>query len=97
MSWVKNNVTTEDEYAEGTTLETGIARRLRVAVYNAAVYRQVLVSRTGERGQAVWQPEAYLAPGTESLALRGLFGVRVRSAVSKTPAQVTIQAWAYDE
>lgn len=97
MSWVLNNVTTADEYEPTTTLETGTARRLRVAVNNAAVFRQCLISRTGERGNAQWEPEAFLAPGTESLSLKGLYGVRVRSAVSKTPAQVTIQMWAPDE
>jgi hypothetical protein len=97
VSWVLNNVTTEDAYEDETTLLTGTARRLRVAVNNAAIFRQCLISRTGEYGNAQWEPEAFLAPGTESLSLKGLFGVRVRSAVSKTPAQVTIQIWAPDE
>jgi hypothetical protein len=97
MSWALNNITTANAYTEANTLLTGTARRLRVSVNNAAVYRQCLVSRTGEAGQAQWQPEAFLTPGTESLSLKGLFGVRVRSAVAETPAQVTIQAWAPDE
>lgn len=101
MSWVLNNITTEDEYGDektgGKTLLTGTARRLRVAVNNAAIYRQVKTSRTGEAGNAQWQPEAFLTPGTESLSLKGLFGVRVRSAVKGVPAQVTIQVWAPDE
>jgi hypothetical protein len=97
VSWALNNITTADGYTEANTLETGLARRLRVSVNNAAVYRQCLVSRTGERGSAQWQPEAFIIPGTESLSLKGLYGVRVRSAVAGTPAQVTIQAWAPDE
>lgn len=97
MSWALNNITTQPEYEGDQPQLEGQAARLRVDVRNAAVYRQCLVSRTGERGTAQWQPEAFLTPQIETLSLKGLFGVRVRSAVEGEPAQVTIQMWADDE
>ena len=95
--WALNNFPTKDAYDAGQTLEVGLARRLRVSVFNAAVFRQILTSPDGEKGKAQWQPELYLAPGTEVMSVNGLFGVRVRSAVAGTPAQVTIQVMAVDE
>lgn len=94
--FVLNNVTTANAYTEENTLY-GAAARLRVSVNNAAIYRQVKTSPTGESGNAIWQPEAFIPPGTESLSLKGLFGVRVRSALAGSPAQVTIQMWAPGE
>lgn len=91
MSWPLNNVTTSDEYTEATTLETGPASRVTLDVYNHAIFVSLLTSPNGERGRAVWQPDLFMAPASKQFIRRGLFGVKVRSAVKGEPAQVTIE------
>lgn len=94
MSWALNNVTTKDKYEAATTIETGLAKRATIDVYNKAIFVSVLTEPRGVKGQAQWQPERFAAPGSLTLARKGLFGVRVRSAVKGEAAQVTIEVLA---
>jgi hypothetical protein len=88
-----NNVTTADIYEPKATLEvTYPIRRSTVRVYNAAVFRQLLVATENDPTQAVWEEELFVAPGVQPDRRDWYFGIRVRSAVKGTPAQVTIEA-----
>lgn len=95
MSWPMNNITTEDNYpAERTSkcLEGGPGSRVVIDIYNAAIYYQLKCDpKGGAGGQARWQPEVFAAPGSRSIVRRGIFGVRCRSAVKGTAAQVTME------
>lgn len=95
MSWALNNVTSENAYSEKTTLETGLAKRASISVFNASILYQVLTEpERGMKGLAIWQPEVFLAPGSLSIGRRGLYGIRFRSAVAGKPAQVTVELLA---
>jgi hypothetical protein len=87
-----NNVTTADDYTSATTLETPGAVAIRLSIANAAIYysqRDRLDAAAGMRGQSIpWGPEVFAEPSY--LTIRGpIDGIRVRSAVAGTPAQVT--------
>lgn len=93
MSLALNNISTPDAYGAEATVEVDYPCRLAlIQVYNAAVYRQLLVGLDDNPKSASWQSELFLAPGLLQRAQRlHLFGVRVRNAVAGVPAQVTIE------
>lgn len=98
MSEPLNNVTTADDYTPANTVEVNYPlARATIRVNNAAVYRQLLVGLDNNPRAARWQPELFVPPGQEKVQRRFLFGVRVRSAVAGTPAQVTIELVARGE
>lgn len=97
MSWTLNNVTTKDKYEDATTISTGLGKRAAIDVYNNAVFVSVLTEPRGVKGQAQWQPERFVAPGSISLARKGLFGVKVRSAAAGKAAQVTVEVLATND
>jgi hypothetical protein len=91
----------------GAGVRTGIARRFILTVepyinekgeeQQNPIYRQLKTSTTGEAGQAQWQPERKVLPGTETNAARGLFGIRCRSAIAGKPAIVDIEVYGPHE
>lgn len=98
MSLALNNVATTDEYPEigpnasaGAQLIAGPFAMAEIDVYNAAVYVRFLISESGEAGQAVWQPELFLAPSHREIPRKFIYGVQFRSAVSGSPGQVTCE------
>ena len=91
---VLNNATTGDDYSTATTVECPGAVRIRVSIANAAIYyslRDRQNAPEGIRGSAIqWGPDVFAEPSY--LTLRGpLDGIRIKSAVPGTPAQVTIE------
>lgn len=105
MSLTLNNVETEAQFphdtpagsVQGAMLRGGPAAIAEVDVYNNAAYLQLLVSPTGDRGQAQWVPELFLPPGHRTLVRRWIFGVRLRSAVEGSNARTTIELIAENE
>lgn len=90
--YVLNNVQTADEYTSGNTLECPGTTELNILIANAAVYLQFAFRNVGYTSAApVWAPEVFYPPGEKTRG-RNVEQVRVRSAVSKKPAQVTIEA-----
>lgn len=85
--YVRNNVATQDDFAQATTLECDGSIRFNLTVTGAAVYLRTW-SGTGGSGQ---RPDLFLPPGFHT---RGwpTSRIAVRSAVAGTPAQVTIEA-----
>lgn len=95
-----NNVETQDEYAAATTLElTQPYAMVEVDAYNAAIILELLISADGRADTANWQSQGalFIAPSHRVLVRRNIFGIRVRSAVAATPAQVTIALVTEDE
>lgn len=89
-----NNVPTEDEYSEATSLSCPGTRELSITVGNQAIYIQFAFRAQGFTGASPpWVPidGLYLPPGFYTRAYN-VEGVRVKSAVAGTPAQVTIEA-----
>lgn len=87
-----NNVETQDDYSDDTTLECPGTTELNLIVANAAVFLQYAFRSVGYSSQAtVWSPEVYFPPSTYVRGRR-VEQVRVRSAVKGKPAQVTIEA-----
>lgn len=89
-----NNVTTSDDYEESTTLQCPGTTELEITVGNKAIYIQYAFREHGMSGTSpVWTPQngVYMPPGFHTRG-RNVDGVRVRSAVPGTPAQVTIEA-----
>ena len=92
MSVTLNNITTAAAYSEESEVTANYPlRSASIRVYNAAVYRELLVGLSDDPRTAVWQSELFVAPGGERVRRRHLFGVRVRSAVAAASAQVTIE------
>lgn len=90
MSVVLNNITTEDDYAEETTLEGGgECARVEIDVYNAGIYLQLKLGQ--DEATARWQPERFIAPEGRIIDRRWIWGARVRSALAGVPAQVTLE------
>jgi hypothetical protein len=90
-----NNVTTTDEYADNE-LECPGTTELDMTIGNAAVLLQYAFRVQGFTGSApVWAPPngVFFAPGFH-IRGRNVEGVRIKSAVSGQPAQVTIEAVA---
>jgi hypothetical protein len=81
---VLNNRKAVEEYTAENTIECGLSRRARLTVYNQAVYAQFKTSPTNEAGQATWQPAPglFVAPGSQIMPLKGLYGVRFKSVLS---------------
>lgn len=87
-----NNVTTQDDYTDATTLECPMATRFVLVVNNAAIYyKQTFPVGTAPKG-APFEQEVFLIPGVYPI-YRRTTRVAVRSAVAGTPAQVTINAY----
>jgi hypothetical protein len=92
-----NNVTTTDAYTEANTSVMDPARVApTIIVTGASAFYQVYVD-DGIRGSAGQpQPEAFAPPGRYSFDPTDFppsgrcRGIRVRSAVTGTPAQVTV-------
>lgn len=102
MSWTVNNVATEDEYppdeGPGAVLLTGVARRASITILNnAALISLKTEPRASIAGQALWQPELFVPPGSFAVVRVGLFGIRARSAAAGHPAFFTCQAVGADE
>lgn len=95
MSAALNNVTAPDEYSEAATLRCQDTARVRLAVYNQAIYWQRGFGDVG--GAIAWtEPEEFMPPRTDSLDER-CDAIRVRAAIraAELPlgakqAQVTI-------
>lgn len=88
-----NNVTTTDEYTDNS-LECPGSTELDITVGNAAVLIQYAFRIRGYTGAApAWAPAegVFFAPGF-FIRGRNVEGVRIKSAVSGVPAQVTIEA-----
>jgi hypothetical protein len=95
MSWALNNITTADAYSAANTLANlPFPSRVNIDVSNAAIYWQLqqAASVTGLSTEGTWQQEIFMTSGSRSLFRSGIRGVRVRSAVGGTPAQVTVEA-----
>jgi hypothetical protein len=91
MGAALNNVATADDYTEANTLNCEGAVKLDIQVFNAAIYYSYMPrSRIHPRG-GNFSPEVLLGPATY-LLVRNADQVRVRSAASGVPAQVTIEA-----
>jgi hypothetical protein len=89
---VLNNVTTQDSYVPDTELFCEGAVKLNVQVFNAAIYYSYRPrTRQHPIQSGSWSPEVILGPGVYLLARRAE-AIRVRSAVTGKPAQVTIEA-----
>lgn len=82
-----NNATTADTYTDANTLRLPRTRRIGLQVANAAVVYQLDES---EEGKGQWTDEAFLAPVVGNIA-RLCSGIRFRSALAGTPAQVTCE------
>jgi hypothetical protein len=83
-----NNVTTQDNYADATSLIGQGLVRVNLIVANASILYE-LADRWPPGSE--WGEEKFLPPGMFSLE-RDCQGVRVRSAVAGVPAQVTVDA-----
>lgn len=88
-----NNATTADAYpadnAGGAQVRGSGVVRVQLDVSNAAVFYQLLEPVEGQSEASWnWGQEAFQAPATASLTRRTA-GIRFRSAVAGTPAQVT--------
>lgn len=94
---VLNNYETQDEYTAHGTIEGLLCNRYYLSVSNNAVFVKFKISATGSFGAALWGPDVFVAPITEALPLNGLYGMQVRSAVAKTPGQVTIRMYGVHE
>lgn len=97
MPYPLNNVTTADAYAEGNTAIMDPALEApSMIVTGASVYYQTQ-GYTGIRGAGgQWNPEVFAPPGRYSFSSTDFSpggkcsGLRVRSALAGTPAQVSI-------
>jgi hypothetical protein len=88
-----SNVTTADSYEEATTLHWPGTVQVVLQVANAAILLQV---DSSEKGNGEWGSELFIAPVIGVLPIV-CSGIRVRSAVLATPAQVTAQLFTGDE
>lgn len=92
MSVALNNVATQDRYTNETTLICEDATKLNIQIFNAAIYYQYLPRTRLHPGlSGFWSAETLLGPGIYLFA-RNAQAIRVRSAVTGKPAQVTIEA-----
>jgi len=95
MPYALNNVTTQDDYTPGTTLQCPGAERFNITVANAAVYVSFGVT-PGLPSGAQQGAEFFRVPGIYSMD-RKAATVAVRSAAAGATAQVTIDAWRKGE
>lgn len=87
-----NNVQTQAEYTDDTTLQCPGTTELNITVGNKAIYVQFAFREQGFTGAAPqWQPVngLYLPPGFHTRGYN-VEAVRVKSVTE--PAQVTIEA-----
>lgn len=87
------NVTTGDSYADAATLRLPGTRRIVFQTANAAVIYQL---DTSPDGRNVWGDDLFLGPTVGSFD-RACSGIRFRSAVAGTPAQVSVELLDADE
>lgn len=95
MAYALNNVTTQNVYAQATTLQCTNSVRVNIHVFNASIYFRI-GNAPGVQPGAQPTTEIFRAPGLYSMD-RFLDTVEVRSAVTGVPAQVTIDAWRKGE
>ncbi len=87
------NVTTSDGYTNATTVRLPKTERIVLQIANAAILYQLDVSPDGK---GAWLEERFLAPSIGSLDRR-CSGIRFRSALAGTPAQVSCELMDGDE
>ena len=95
-----NNRASADAYSAANTLEVAPpASKVNMVIANAAVYVQFsdAAANSTMRQTQSWLPEIFYLPGYYNLNRptgpnRAVNGVRFRSAVAGTPAQVTVSA-----
>lgn len=91
MPFVLNNVTTQDNYADATTLQAPQSVKVNLWVSNAAIFVKFSDPGAGQAAPGTaFKPEVFMPPGLYSF-LRQTETIAVRSAVAGTPAQVTIE------
>lgn len=95
MAYALNNVTTQNAYAQATTLQCPGSVRFNIHIFKATVYFRI-GSAPGVTPGAQPTQEIFRAPGLYSMD-RFLDQIEVRSAVAGQPAQVTIDAWRKGE
>lgn len=95
MPYTLNNVTTQNNYAQATTLSCPQSVRFNLHVFNAGIYFRI-GNAPGVNPGSQATPEIFRAPGLYSMD-RHLDQIELRSAVSGTPAQVTVDAWRVGE
>lgn len=94
MSVALANVTTGDAYTAGATLSQSRSEQLLVQIANAAVFYQLDLD---EDGHGLWeQQERFVLPSIGSLSRR-CGGIRFRSAVAGSPAQVSCELLTADD
>jgi hypothetical protein len=94
MSVVLANVTTGDGYTAGATLSQPRSEQALVQIANAAVFYQLDLD---EDGHGLWeQEERFVLPSIGSLSRR-CGGIRFRSAVAGSPAQVSCELLTPDD
>jgi hypothetical protein len=87
-----NNVTTQDNYTQGTTLVCPQTIKVNITIANAAAFVQMADPSPGiVGGGGAFRPELFMPPGYYNMTRR-VEQVRVRSALAGAPAQVTIEA-----
>lgn len=96
MPFTLNNVTTQDAYADETTLECPGSVLLDIFVFNAAVYYSYAIRDPAQHRAITYRSEGFLPVGAFT-RVRCAQAVRLRSAVAGTPAQVTVEAVLADE
>lgn len=92
MPMILNNVTTEDNYTvDVTAIFPALTHKINLVIANASVYVQwERVEATG-RVVGAWSDEQFYVPGIASVIdpIGPVGGVRMRSAVTGEPAQVS--------
>lgn len=95
MAYALNNVTTQNVFAQATTLQCTDSVRFNLHVFNASIYFRI-GNAPGVQPGAQATTEIFRAPGLYSMD-RHVDTIEVRSAVAGVPAQVTIDAWREGE
>lgn len=95
MPYALNNVTTQTNYVQATTLACPQSVRFNLHVFNAGIFFR-LGNAPGTQPGAQSVAEIFRGPGLYSMD-RFLDQIEVRSAVATKPAQVTIDAWRKGE
>lgn len=88
-----NNVETQNEYTEATTLDANfpVCTRLNIDVYNQSIFWQIRVSPVAVARSGSWQDEVFMGPSSRTIQRRFITGARVRSAIAGQPAKVTLE------
>jgi len=95
-----NNVTAPDAYTQAATIDSGMfVDRINLDVANQAIIWQLKESaRGGPPGQASWQAEVLMLPGSRTLTRPFVTGLRFRAATlaanlpaGATQAAVTVE------